>query len=121
MRSYRVLKSSATGLGIGVCLGAGGQHSDDRVHAEGASTSPDWAMGAASFATGVAATVLGSLALGQTSGGSSSSIVEAIGDTPLVELRSLSKATGCRILAKAVSAALISFEHHLIFAIFTVL
>ncbi len=29
------------------------------------------------------------------------SIIDSIGNTPLIELRSLSKATGCRILAKA--------------------
>ena len=33
--------------------------------------------------------------------GGSGSIVDAVGNTPLVELRSLSAATGCRILAKA--------------------
>ena len=97
-RSYRALKCSVAGLGVGVCVG---QHqSSGHVQADG---TPDWAMGAAGLVAGVAAgTALGSLAPAPTSGGTSSSIVEAIGNTPLVELRSLSKATGCRILAKAV-------------------
>jgi hypothetical protein len=94
MRSYRVLKCSVAGLGVGVCVGAGQQYGE--VKAEGTS---DWTMGAAGL---VAGTILGSLAKAPTSGGHSASIVDAIGNTPLVELRSLSKATGCRILAKAV-------------------
>ena len=97
MRSYRVLKCSVAGLGVGVCVGASQQSGDD-ARADG---TPDWAMGAgAGLVAGVAGTIM---AMAPTSVvGPSGSIVDAIGNTPLVELRSLSKATGCRILAKAV-------------------
>ena len=41
------------------------------------------------------------LGLSSSRDGVCKGIVEAIGNTPLIELRSLSEATGCRILAKA--------------------
>lgn len=109
MRSYRVLQGTVTGLGVGVCLGATGQHYDSAVHTEGTA---DWALGAAGF---VAGAVVGSVVPAPTAGnGTRSSIVEAVGNTPLVELRSLSKATGCRILAKAVGQL-----HYMVFILST--
>jgi hypothetical protein len=102
MRSLRVLQGSVAGLGVGVCASVG-QHSSSGAQAEGGAAS-DLALAGGAFLAG--ALVAGSLGAPrpEAAAGTSSSIVDAIGNTPLVELRSLSAATGCRILAKAVSA-----------------
>ena len=102
MRSLRVLQGSVAGLGVGVCASVG-QHSSSGAQAEGGAAS-DLALAGGAFLAG--ALVAGFLGAPrpEAAAGTSSSIVDAIGNTPLVELRSLSAATGCRILAKAVSA-----------------